>query len=281
MPADMKTWPRLLLFRQPMPAGRASRDFAAAVFVSVVIHALLASLLWVLISGRTAVEPAAPSIDTPLIVSLSRYTDASRDGLDLEAVPGVSHTAPPVQRTQSPREGSRSVERRHEAETVVTSKGQEIPGLEAPESKSPATDATPSFDLEAANRMAWDFGIVPEFKADTAVTSEGREIPGSETPGDKSLATCITPSFGPEAVYCMEREFGNMSESQVQNIRIKSRMLHISNYIAENMDPRLDCRTAYTGFGLFAIPALIKDAILGNGCKWKPVMKFENLGRHP
>ena len=45
-----------------------------------------------------------------------------------------------------------------EAEAVVTSKGQGIPGSEAPEGKSFGSGAAPSFDLEAAFRIAREVG---------------------------------------------------------------------------------------------------------------------------
>ena len=108
---DVKTWPELLPFRQQMPAGRQSRYFVVAVFVSMVMHAFL---LWVVATVRTAVEPTAPSIGIPMIVSLvslSTLATASHDGLDRESVSAVVHTGQPAQRSQSSPERSRSVER--------------------------------------------------------------------------------------------------------------------------------------------------------------------------
>jgi hypothetical protein len=152
---DLKTWPKLLPFRQPMPAGRPSRDFVVAFFLSVVFHVVfLALLLWIVATDRIAVEPTAPSIGTPLIVSLYTLATTSHDGLDREAVSVVPHTGQPTQRSQSSPERSRSAERKSEAETVVTSIGQGVPDSEAPEGKSLATNATPSFDLEAVYRIA-------------------------------------------------------------------------------------------------------------------------------
>lgn len=271
---DLKTWSQLLPFRQSMHADRPSRDFLVAVFVSLVIHAFLAHLLWVVVSGRTAVEPAAPTIDTPLILSLSTFTTTSHDGMDLEVVPAVPHTDPPAQRSQSSPEPSHSAERKSETETVVTSKDQGIPDSEIPEGKSLLTDATLSFNPEAFYRMDPKFERMPEFKAETVVTSIGQGVPDSEAPEGKSLATYLTPSFGLEAFYRVDPEFARMSEFEFQYLRRKRRMLYLRNYIIETRASYGgDCRTAYAGLMLLAIPFLIKDAITGNGCKWYPEIK--------
>ena len=271
----LRIWLQFFHSRQPMSTERPPQYLVIAVFISVVIHAFLASLLWVVISRRIAVEPADDTIDTPLILSLSRFTNDSHDGIDLEVVSAVPHTDRSAQRSQSSPEPSRSTERKSETETVVTSKDQNVLRSEDPEDKSLATDATASFDQEAANRMTWDFGFKPELKVETVMISVGHGIPGSETPGSISLVACLTSSFGLEAVSCIDREFGRISESEVQDIRIKSSMLYMKTYRDETRAWRLrhNCRTAYAGAGLFAIPLLLKDAITGNGCKWEPVIE--------
>ena len=269
--ADLKTWLRFLTFRLSIPVEHPPQYFLIAVIVSVVIHSCLAYLLWIAVSGRTAVEPVPPIIiDTPLILSLSTFTTDSHDGEDLEVVSEVPHTDSPV---QSSPESSSSAGRKSEAETVVTSKDQGVPDSEVPGDKPSATEETPSFDLEAAYNMKWDFGVKPVFEAETAVTSKGQGIPGSETPESKSLTSCFTPSFGLENFYCIEREFGRMSESEIMDMKIKQRMIYIENYIAETRAPHLDCRTAFMSNGLLAIPLLIKSAITGNDCKWYPKIK--------
>jgi hypothetical protein len=273
---DLKTWSQLLPFRQSMPAERPSRDFVVAVFVSLVIHAFLAHLLWVMISGCTAVEPTAPTIDTPLILSLSTFTTTSHEGMDLEVVPAVPHTEPPAQRSQSSPEPSRSAEHKSEAETDVTSKDQGIPGSEVPEGKYLLTDATLSFDLEAFYSMDPEFERMSEFKAGTVVISKGQGVPDSEAPEGKSLASYLAPSFGLEAFYRVDPEFIRMSEFEFQYLRRKRIMLYLRNYIIETRASHGgDCRTVYAGSGLMllAIPFLIKDAITGNGCKWYPEIK--------
>ena len=259
---------------------RPTQYFVVAVFVSLVIHMSFACLLWVVVSGRIAVEPETSTIETHLIVSLNTFTTASHNGMDLEVVPDVPHTEPPAQRSQSPPERSRSAGHKSETETVVTSKDKGVPDLEAPDDKSLEAYSTLSFDLDTVYRMTWEFEKMPEFKAETVEIWKGQGTPGSEAPGNKSLAAYLTPSYNLEDYYHMKREFERMSESEYQYIMFKSRKLNINNYIVEyNRDPRLDCRTAYAGAGLFAIPFLIKDAITGNGCKWRPVVLMsEQLG---
>lgn len=282
---DLKIWPRFPYFRQPTPAEHLSQDFVVAFFLSVVIHAFLACILWTVVSNRTAVESAVPTIDTPLIISLSAFTTASHDGMVLEEVSAVPHTAPPAQRSQSSPEHSRSGELKAEDETVVTSKSQVIPGSEAQEDKSPATNATSTFNPEVAYPMAQEFGRMPEFesipefermpdfKAETFVTWISKGVPGSEATGGKPLTACLNQLFGLEAVSCMERNFGRMPESEAQDLIVKSRMLCIKNYIAEYRASFRDCRNAYTHNGLYAIPKFIRDAITDNGCKWYPEIK--------
>ena len=269
----LKTWPQLLPLRQPIAAERPSRDFVAPVFISVVIHMFLAFLLWDMVTSRTAVKPEATAIDNPLIVTLSTFTDTSRDGIDLEVVTAVPHTEPPAQESQSSPEPSNSTERKSEPETVVTSKDRGVQGSEAPEEKSPQTHATPSFDLEAAYRLTKDFGVMPEFEAETAAISKGRGIPGSESREGKFPTACLTASYDLENFYCIEQEFGRMSESEIMDMKIKTRKLYIKNYLAEARALHPDCRTVYMGNGLLAIPLFIHDVITGNGCKWWPDVK--------
>ena len=270
---DLKTRPQSLRFRQPMPAGRPSQDFVVPVFVSVVIHAFLACLLWVMVSGRTEVEPEFPTKDTPLIVSLSTYAAASHDEIDLEVVSEVPHTVIPAQSSQSSPDPSRRVEHKSEAEAVVTSIIKGISGSEAPEDKPLAPDAVPSFDLDTAYRMELDFEIMPEFKAEYLVTSIDQGVPDSKAPEGKSISDCLTPSFDLEAVCRMEREFGKIPESEYQYIMFKWRKRYIKNYLAETRALHPDCRTAYANKGLLAIFPFINDAITDNACKWLPEIK--------
>ena len=61
-----------------------------------------------------------------------------------------------------------------------------------------------------------------------------------------------------------------MPEAEIQDIRIRSRMLLMTSYKAEYRFSFHDCRTVYANKGLLSIPYLLKDAVTGNGCKWKP-----------
>ena len=125
--------------------------------------------------------------------------------------------------------------------------------------------------------MEVDFGI--EFEAETVVTSIGQEVTGSETAEDKSLSGNVTSPFSLENYYRMKGESGRMSEAEIQELILKPRMHQINSYTFEyNRDPRRDCRTAHSHRGLLSVPALIRDAITGNGCKWRPVLK---MGEQP
>lgn len=285
---DLMTWPQLPPFRQPRLPRFPSRDFVVPFFVSVVIHAYLVFLLGVMDTDRTAFEPTAPSIDTHLTVSLTTLDTASQNELDREAVSEVPDTGPPAER-------SRSAERKAKAETVAALKGIGIPGLEAPDVKPLATDATPLIDLETISRIDWEFGRTSELEFETFVTSIDLGIPGLEALDDKFLATDATPSIDLEAIsriaregtwmhrialegtwmHCIEREGAWapcieqggtwMSKSEVLLQSYEYSMLIIKKNRAL-LPP--DCRTAYAGMGILGIPFLIRDAITGDGCKW-------------
>ena len=265
-----------------MPAGRPSQYFVVAVFVSMVMHAFL---LWVVATVRTAVEPTALSIGTPMIVSLvslSTLATASHDGLGREAVSAEPDTGPPAQRSQSSPERYRSAERKVEAESVVTSKGQGVPDSEAPEDKSLATDATPSIDLEAAYSIAREVGRMPESEAETVVSAKNQGGPGSEAPEGKSFATGAPPPIDLEAAFRIAREVGreweSMSALTTQSPRFTSRELYLKNHLGVTRAPPPDCNTAYAGMGFIAIPLLLKDAITGSGCEWKRQADREREG---
>ena len=272
--ADVKIWPQLLPFRQPMSAGHPSRFFVVAVFVSMALHAFLTYLLCVVVADRTAVAgPAAPSIGTVLnvsLVSLPTPTTASRDGLDREVVSAVPPADPPAQHFQSLPERSHSSERKFEAESVMISKDQGVPGYEAPAGKSLVTDTTPSIDLEAAYHSVREVVRIPEFEAEIVLTSKGQGVSGPEAPAGKSLATGTTSSIDWEAAHSIARETGRMSmtEFEVQDLRFKSRALYLKNHLGITRAPRPHCSTAYANSGLFAIPFLLKDTITDSGCTW-------------
>ena len=263
---DLKTWPQLLPLRDPAPAGHPSRDFTAAFFLSVFMHVFIvfiAFLLWVVTTDPIAVEPAVSSIDTPLIVSLSTPARISRKGPDNEAVPAVPQTGPPARRES-------------ETEIAVISKDRSIRDSEAFKGESPAAGATQSFNLEAASRMASEFGSIPEFRQETVAASKGQRGPGSETSWGNSLAAYSTPAFGLEAADRIDRVFGKMSEFEVQDLRFKTRKLYIKSYLKSYMAIRVlhpDCRTAHAHRGLFAVPYLIRDAVTDNGCRWWPELR--------
>ena len=265
-----------------MLARFPSRDFVVPFFVSVVIHAFLVFLLRFVDTDRTAFEPTAPSIDTHMIVSLTTFDTASQNELDREAISEVPNTGPPA-------------ERKAEAESIVASKGQGIPGSETPHGESLATDEIPLIDLEAISRIDWEFGGTSELEFETVVTSIGLGIPGLEVPDSKSLATDATPSIDLEAIlriaregtwmhrialegtwmHCIEREGERMpcieqegkwmskSEVLMQNYEYSMRIITRNRAL---LPP--DCRTAYANMGILGIFFIIGDAITGDGCKW-------------
>jgi len=52
----------------------------------------------------------------------------------------------------------------------------------------------------------------------------------------------------------------------LQNPPVVERETPLSRAIARSAHS--DCRTAYAGAGLFAIPFLVRDAVTGSGCRW-------------
>ena len=271
----LKTWPQSLPPGGQAPAGYLSRDFVAAFFLSVFIHvflAFIAFLLWVVTTDPIAVEPENPLIATPLIVSLSMPAGTSRDGPDYEAVSAVPQSGPLDRSPQSSPERPGNTGRKSEAEIAVISKDRSIRDTKAFDGESPAAGTVPSFNLEAASRMASEFGRMPELKAETVAASKGRGGPGLVTPGGNSLAAYSTPAFGLEAADRIDRVFGKISEFEVQDPGFKTRRLYIKKYMAVRaLLP--DCRTIFANNGLFAVPFLIKNAITHDGCKWLPEIR--------
>lgn len=263
--ADVKMWPQLLPFRQPISIEHPSRFFVVAIFISMAIHAFLVYLLCFVVADRTAIGPTAPSIGTPLIVSLVSLpatTTASHDGLDREVVSAEPHTDPVVKNAQFSPERSRSIERKSESESVMISNDQGVPGAEAPVAKSPAADATPSTKLEAAGHIAREVIRIPEFEAGLVLTSKGQGGLGPEAPEGKFLATGTTPSIDLEAAIAREVERMSMTEFELQDFRSKSIALYQKNHLSP------DCPSAFAGGGLIALPFFLKDIITGNGYKW-------------
>lgn len=238
----LKRWPQLQALRHPMPAARPSREVMISIFFSIVIHLFPALILWIVAANRIAVDPVASSISMPLIVSLTTLPATSNDGLDSKS----------------------------KAETVVTLKYSEFQATKAPEGRPIATDATLSFNMEAAYDMDWNFGNIPEFKVKDIETLINRGVLGSEAPGGNSLVPYLKPSYGLDAVNRFEQVFGEMAESELQRKKIVWRVDYIKKYEA-SLPP--DCSTYYAnkGFkGLFKIPFLIKDVIADNdkACMW-------------
>lgn len=257
---DVKTWPQFLPFRQPVAAVRPSHHFVVAIFVSVAMHA---SILWIVATVRTAVEPTAPSISTPLIVSLvslPKLSTASNDGPDREVVSAVQHTVPPSQPFQP------SPEQKVKTEMVVATEGQEVLDSETSEDKSLVNEETPSIDLEDTYRVVQEVEKMLESEAGTVAASKVQGIPGSEAPAGKSLATDGISSFDLEASYKIAREVGktSMSESETQELRFAQVTLNERNDQTESRAPRLNCKNVFKKRGLLVIPL----AILNFGCEW-------------
>jgi hypothetical protein len=237
--AREKNMPQLLSFSQPMPSGHSSREIVVAFSISVIIHLFAALLLWVVAIDRISVEPASPSIDTPLIVSLTSLPSTSHDGFDSKS----------------------------EAEIVVKSIAPEVPATKTPEVNPSATDPTSSFNMDALYRMEWNFGKIPEFQTEAVDEILIQGVHGSEAPGGNSLADYLTPSHGLESVKRFEQVFGEISESELQRKKIEWRVDYIKKYEA-SLPP--DCSTYYGSGGLLAIPIIIKDVITHNNkvCMW-------------
>jgi hypothetical protein len=272
--SDLQTWPELPIFGQPLPDGRTLRYFTAAVFVSLAVHASLAFLLLGVGAYRKAAEPAIPSTGKPLIVSLSRLAPVSHDEPDHETVPAVPLTSPPA-------ESSRSADHKAEAESVVTSKNQEIPDAETPEDKALSTDDPLPADPKTAHSITHEAGMMPEPEAGAVFSLKGQRIPDSATAEGKSPAADGTSSIDLEAAYSVAREIGrnSMPESEAQSLRFESRTLYLKNHLGITKPVLPDCRTVYAKKGLLGIPSLLKDAITDSSdCEWKRKVGPEREG---
>jgi len=237
-----------------------------------------ASLLWIVASVRTAVEPTVSSIGTPLIVSLvslPALSAVSNDGPDREAIPVVHHTVPSSQPFQPSPERPRNVEGKTEVEFVATSKDQEVPGSEAPEGKSLSTDINPPVDLETAYSIAREVGRMSESEDGTIVTLKGKGGAGPEAAGGKSLATDAALSIDLEAAFQIARgvgrEWESMSALTTQSPRFRSGELYLKNHLGIVRTQLPDCWTAHQeGIfrGFLSIPFLLKDTITDTDCTW-------------
>lgn len=94
----------------------------------------------------------------------------------------------------------------------------------------------------------------------------------SSRASDNAIVFDSTPTVDVEGARHIARQ---MARAQGQNLaqqlprRIPSgieRETPLGQAIARSS--RSDCRTAYAGAGLFAIPFLIRDAVTDSGCKW-------------
>jgi hypothetical protein len=233
-----KNMPRLLSFSQPMPSGHSSRDIVVAFSISVIIHLFLAFILWIMAIDRISVEPASPAIDTTLIVSLTTLP-FSHDDLDSKP----------------------------KAETVVTLKDSKSQATKAPEGKPFTMDTTSTINLDALNRMEWNFGKIPKFKAEAVDEIINQGVSGTDKPWGNNLFSYLTSSYGLESVKRFEQVFGEFSEAELQRKKIEWRVDYIKKYEA-SLPP--DCSMYYGSGGLLAIPIIIKDVITHNNkvCMW-------------
>ena len=267
---ELSAWPQMPPFKQPMPGGRSPRHFSIAVFVSVVLHAILAFLLWVTVTDHMIVEPAPPSIDKPLIVTLVSSSKLAVDPYevrDRKPESAAPQTSPPDQSTQP------SPEQKVKTETVMASKDQGIPNSEIRKDKSLINDTAPSVDLEDTHRIAREDGKLSMSVIDAAsvMSPKDLEFPGLKALDGEFLGTGGTPSFSLEASYGIAREVGRMSMSayEVQESRFKTRKLYLKNHLGIVLKPLPYCGTVYSGMGYLAIPFFLKNAITKSDCTWE------------
>lgn len=97
-------------------------------------------------------------------------------------------------------------------------------------------------------------------------------IPAAPESVDKDAAAATAPRIDIDAAHRLARQLARAesthraAQPNPPLPRPGTRETKLSQAIAASVRP--DCRTAYAGAGLFAIPALIVDAVTDRGCKW-------------
>jgi hypothetical protein len=235
----LNRWSSFVPLSQRISAEHPSQGLFVAFFLSVLVHVFLALLLWNVTTNRRTVEPKFSSISTPLIVTLASLPATANNGLN----------------------------RKSEAEVIVKSKDSEVPNSIIFKGNPPATDTTSTINLDALNRMEWNFGNIPEFKTEAVDEIINQGVQSSGTSVDNSLSSYLTPSYGLDAVNRFKQVFGEMAESELQRKKIEWRVDYIKKYEA-SLPP--DCSLYYGSGGLLAIPIIFKDVITHNNkvCMW-------------
>lgn len=123
----------------------------------------------------------------------------------------------------------------------------------------PLHQVTPGKHIEAAE------------KSTTATAQTVLPTPSAQA-GDNASRVDSVPRVNLEAAYQSARQMArgqsrySAPAARHQPALSLERETALGRAIARSA--RADCRTAYAGAGLFAIPALILDAATDNGCKW-------------
>ncbi len=151
-----------------------------------------------------------------------------------------------------------------------------------PRSVEPAT-ILPGVEREAAPRAPASSRDAPK-EAPAAVASPPGASPprlrfGAPQPDEdifKPRRDVVVPSTEPGGAPRIDREALHARVREIERETTPSRALvevelpQLERKIANSFDKaaKPDCRTAYAGLGLLAIPALLASAIADGGCKW-------------
>ena len=122
--------------------------------------------------------------------------------------------------------------------------------------KNPATQLDRS-DAAASTPSSVAVPISPSDAGDSGTT---REPPAIDIDGARDIARQIARARIPG------RGQDPAQQRALQNPLSFERETALSRAIARSS--RSDCRIAYAGAGLFAIPLLVRDAVTGSGCRW-------------
>ncbi len=153
-----------------------------------------------------------------------------------------------------------------ETDTVIKIKSQEFQVEEPIELESAEVIAVPVFET------SYDFKIIPEQESDTIIKFKGIGDINSLYSRCYFRTDHFAPSFGTDTYFKLEKLIGKIPDSELRKMRYIAGRHTVEDYKKEYKKYK-NCKTAYSGAGLLAVPLLLRDAVTGNKCKWIPIIE--------
>lgn len=205
---------------------------AACMLFAVVLHLVLMALPGDRIGGRVLSFPPATDLRLRIIPAAQ---NAPRIVDDTNPVP-LRHEgrASPKIATERPKPNRENA--RAESSNVTKADPRQDPAEEKPLQDEPTPSVQRGISLESAASTARE--LARESARDTVLDAGRRRRMGTEVAPSESIS-------------------GNTGVDPVEPLRKHA-----------EKNARADCKHAYSGYGLLAVPFLLKDAVTDSGCKW-------------